>query len=150
MNGFKVAAVLDPPIDKGSAAALANLINEGVLRAVKTIIRNLTPGLESGVLVGGNTMAKVGMFRVPLSLHWSTKLSSIPTGCVKDFITLDADPSRVVERVSTFKTWIETLTRRNSSSRLIEAIGRWRSGDLTVLYWVKECVRSGFKMECNA
>ena len=56
----------------------------------------------------------------------------------------------MLERAPALKARVEGLTRRNPSERLIDAAARWRDGDFTVLYRVKECVRSSLNVQCNA
>ncbi|WP_054843739.1 hypothetical protein [Vulcanisaeta souniana] len=85
--------------------ALVGMINEVVSRSMKSI--DLFQTFGNDVIIGGNTMLKVKMYRVPLSLHWSTKLSAIPVARVYDFITFSADPSNVIRRLDINRKLLE-------------------------------------------
>ncbi|WP_252901755.1 hypothetical protein [Vulcanisaeta sp. JCM 14467] len=76
MNGFKVIASLSKEVNDEVVKSFVNLVSEVVNRSLKWL--DLFQAYGSDVIIGGNTMLKVKMYRVPLSLHWSTKLSAIP------------------------------------------------------------------------
>ena len=69
---------------------------------------------------------------------------------MKDFTSLSADPSRVIENLSSIKASMKTSPRKNDPSRAVDMVSLWRSGEFSVVYKVKDCVKASLKIECNA
>lgn len=144
MNGFKVIAPpLSKEVDNEEMRSFVNLINEVVNRSMKSF--DLFQAYGNDIIIGGNTMLKVRMYRVPLSLHWSTKLSAIPLARVYDFLTLYADPSSVIRRLETNRKLLEPLFARNPIDSLIDNVNRWVNNDYTLVYYIKGAVRNRIK-----
>jgi len=119
---------------------LVDVVNEVVHRSMKSM--ELYQRLGDDVVIGGNTMLKVRMYRVPLSLHWSTKLSAIPVARVYDFTTISADPSNVIRRLDSMRKVLEPLFTRNPVDALLDGIRRWVDGDYSLVYQLKGVIRS--------
>ncbi|BDR93181.1 hypothetical protein [Vulcanisaeta souniana] len=139
MNGFKVMALLTKAIGDEEMRALVGMINEVVSRSMKSI--DLFQTFGNDVIIGGNTMLKVKMYRVPLSLHWSTKLSAIPVARVYDFITFSADPSNVIRRLDINRKLLEPLFVKNPVDQLLDSVGRWLNNDYSLIYYMKGIIR---------
>ena len=140
MNGFKVVAPLSREVDGEVMKSFVGLVGEVVNRSLKSF--DLFQAYGNDIIVGGNTMLKVRMYRVPLSLHWSTKLSAIPVARVYDFLTFHADPSNVVRHVETNRKLLEPLLTKNPIDSLIDAVNKWASNDYTLIYRIKGIIRS--------
>ena len=143
MNGFKVIAPLSKEVSSEDMKPFVDLVGDVVHRSLKSLELFQTYG--SDVIVGGNTMLKVKMYRVPLSLHWSTKLSAIPLTRVYDFLTLYADPSNVIKRLETNRKLLEPLLTKNPIDSLIDAVNRWANGDYALAYYIKGVIRNRIK-----
>lgn len=140
MNGFKVISMLSREVNPEDLRALVDVVNEVVHRSMKSM--ELYQRLGDDVVIGGNTMLKVRMYRVPLSLHWSTKLSAIPVARVYDFTTISADPSNVIRRLDSIRKVLEPLFTRNPVDALLDGIRRWVDGDYSLVYQLKGVIRS--------
>ncbi len=143
MNGFKVIAPLSREVSDDYMRPFVNLVGEVVNRSLKSF--DLFQAYGNDVIIGGNTMLKVKMYRVPLSLHWSTKLSAIPLARVYDFLTLYADPSNVIRRLETNRKLLEPLFNKNPIDSLLDAVNRWVNNDYTLIYHIKGVIRSRIK-----
>lgn len=143
MNGFKVVASLSREVSDDDMKSFVNLVGEVVNRSLKSF--DLFQAYGNDVIIGGNTMLKVKMYRVPLSLHWSTKLSAIPLARVYDFLTLYADPSNVIKRLETNRKLLEPLFSKNPIDSLLDAVNRWANNDYELIYYIKGVIRSRIK-----
>ena len=143
MNGFKVIAPLSKEVSSEDMKPFVDLVGDVVHRSLKSL--ELFQAYGSDVIVGGNTMLKVKMYRVPLSLHWSTKLSAIPLTRVYDFLTLYADPSNVIKRLETNRKLLEPLLTKNPTDSLIDTVNRWANGDYALAYYIKGVIRNRIK-----
>ncbi|ADN51575.1 hypothetical protein [Vulcanisaeta distributa] len=143
MNGFKVIASLSKDVDDNYMKPFVDLVSETVNRSLKSL--DLFKAYGNDVIIGGNTMLKVKMYRVPLSLHWSTKLSAIPLARVYDFLTLYADPSNVIRRLETNRRLLEPLLNRNPVDKLIDTVNRWVNNDYSLVYYIKGIIRDRIK-----
>ncbi|GGP19467.1 hypothetical protein GCM10007981_03270 [Thermocladium modestius] len=141
MNGFKVIAPLDGGVERGVASMIVEATREAFERAAKKI-RVLRDNM-GGVTIGSNTMLKVGMLRVPLSLHWSTRMAAVPViGCARNFSTIYADPSRVLRDLSRYSEAISELGT-NEAPRLDPSMD-----ELRVIYELKTRIASNVRVEC--
>lgn len=143
MNGFKVIASLSREVSSEEMKAFTNLVGEVVNRSLKSF--DLFQAYGNDIIIGGNTMLKVRMYRVPLSLHWSTKLSAIPVARVYDFLTIHADPSNVIKHVETIRKLLEPLLVRNPVDSLTDVVNRWVNNDYELIYYIKGAIRSRIK-----
>ncbi|ADY00812.1 MAG: hypothetical protein ACP5GZ_04065 [Vulcanisaeta sp.] len=143
MNGFKVIASLSREVGNEEMKAFINLINEVINRSMKPL--DLFQAYGNDIIIGGNTMLKVKMYRVPLSLHWSTKLSAIPIARVYDFLTLYADPSNVIRRLETNRKLLEPLFMKNPVDSLLDNVSRWINNDYSIIYYIKGVIRNRIK-----
>ena len=139
MNGFKVMAMLSGEVGAEDLRVFANIVEEVVHRSLKSM--ELYQRFRDDVIIGGNTMLKVKMYRVPLSLHWSTKLSAIPVARVYDFTTISADPSNVIKRLGSLRKLLEPLLTKNPVEALLSTTKRWVNGDYSIIYKIKGSVK---------
>ncbi len=139
MNGFKVMAYLNSDISLGDAIIFVKFIEDLVPRVVKYMpyCRNFLDDIR----VSGNTVQKARMCRVPLSLHWSTKLSAIPVDSVYNFTSVKAYPDYVVNNLSTLARPLRQLLDRNPVEEFERLISSIREDYHGVLYEVKARVR---------
>ena len=120
--------------------SLISIVNEAVYRGIKS--NELFQRYGNDIIIGGNTMLKVRMYRVPLSLHWSTKLSAIPVARVYDFVTVYADPSNVIRRLDTNRKLLEPLLTKNPTDSMLDLIKRWLNNDYSLIYYIKGVIRN--------
>ncbi|WP_069807547.1 hypothetical protein [Vulcanisaeta thermophila] len=140
MNGFKVISKLSSEVGDDVIQGFIRIVTEGVPRGLKGI--EVFRSYEDDIIIGGNTMIKVRMFRVPLSLHWSTKLSAIPITDVESFLSKNADPSNVVMSMSLMRKLLEPLSRLNPVDSLLDFVGKLRVDDVDVIYKIKHMVKA--------
>lgn len=140
MNGFKVISKLSDEVNNEVVKGFVKIVVEGVVRGLKGV--GVFHDYEDDIVIGGNTVTKVKMFRVPLSLHWSTKLSAIPVVDVESFITKMADPANVIMSMSTIKKLLEPLSNGNPVDTLVNFIDRFNDYEVPVIYEVKAAVRA--------
>ena len=144
MNGFKVFAKLNEQsrIELKNAARLLRIIVDASERAIKRLSR--FSELMSNVTLGVNTLSKVKAFRVPLSMHWSTKLSAIPIPhfCIKNFSLIDAEPVKAMNDLSEY-TFIGNL--KPNSVNLTQLLAE---EDYILAYRIKAHILSGIRLEC--
>ncbi len=140
MNGFKVIAPLSRGVGADELRSLISIVNEAVYRGIKS--NELFQRYGNDIIIGGNTMLKVRMYRVPLSLHWSTKLSAIPVARVYDFVTVYADPSNVIRRLDTNRKLLEPLLTKNPTDSMLDLIKRWLNNDYSLIYYIKGVIRN--------
>ena len=104
MNGFKVMAKVKPEYAPSQeyASRLLKILADAVIRSVKRFTEYRD--LMDSIIVGVNTVTKIKAVRIPLSIHWSTKLSAIPIPgyCVKNFSLISAEPVKVLEEVELY------------------------------------------------
>ncbi|MFB6469959.1 MAG: hypothetical protein TU36_001795 [Vulcanisaeta sp. AZ3] len=148
MNGFKIMAFLSGGISAEELRVLINIISDAVIRSIKS--NELYQALGDEALIGGNTMLKVKMFRIPYSLHWSTKLSAIPIPRIYDFTTISADPANVIRHLDTDRKLLEKSLVKNPIDSLIENVRRVMDGDYSLIYELKGAIKSKImKTEIN-
>ncbi len=144
MNGFKVFAKLNEQsrVELKNAARLLRIIVDASERAIKRLSR--FSELMGNVTLGVNTLSKVKAFRVPLSIHWSTKLSAIPIPhfCVKNFSLMDAEPVKAMSDLSEY-TFIGSL--KPNSVNLTQLLAE---EDYILTYRIKAHILSGIRLEC--
>ncbi len=141
MNGFKVIAPLNGGVGREAAGIMVETTREAFERAAKKI-RVLRDNVGS-VTIGSNTMLKVGMLRVPLSLHWSTKMAAVPViGCARNFSTIYADPSRVLRDLERYSEALGELGI-NEAPRLDSSLDKLR-----IIYELKTRIASNIRVEC--
>lgn len=144
MNGFKVLAPLKDGINRRAAGIMVKVIGEAFTRVSKRI--KVLGDHMGEITVGGNTMLKVGMFRVPLSLHWSTKLAAVPiTGCARNFSTILASPTRVLRDLQRYSEAIEGLGINESALLDVESMD-----ELSLIYELKSRLAATIHVECNS
>ncbi len=122
------------------------------VRVVKRF-RHMLQGLDlfSHMLISGNTILKIGLCRAPLSLHWSTKLVSLPVvKPVRDFAVTESLPSRVIECVHVYGDVIESAWVENSPRKFIDIAKRYSEGDFEILYRAKAQILSQVSREYTA
>jgi len=139
MNGFKIMSPLSTGMSKDAAKSIVNLLSDAAARAIKSLDIG---SIIHGITVGSNTMVKVGMFRIPLSMHWSTKLASIPVTCVEDFAAVNADPARTMSNLNHYSRILERLRTSN------EVSPNWDSDVITV-YRIKNHIRRELRISCE-
>ncbi|ABW01529.1 hypothetical protein Cmaq_0689 [Caldivirga maquilingensis IC-167] len=144
MNGFKVFARLNEKngVDLKNASKLLRIIIDAAERAMKRFSR--FSGLMSNVTLGVNTLSKVKAFRVPLSIHWSTKLSAIPIPhfCVKNFSLMDAEPVKTLSNPSAYSFM------RNLKPNSVNLTQLLADEDYVLTYRIKAHILSGIRLEC--
>ena len=144
MNGFKVFAKLNEndTAELKNASRLLRIIIDAAQRAMKRFSR--FSGLMSNVTLGVNTLSKVKAFRVPLSIHWSTKLSAIPIPrfCVKNFSLMDAEPIRTMSNPSVYSFM------RNLKPNSVNLTQLLADEDYVLTYRIKAHILSGIRLEC--
>ncbi|MGC9227310.1 hypothetical protein [Caldivirga sp.] len=144
MNGFKVFAKLNEQegVELKNATRLLRIIIDAAQRAMKRFSR--FSGLMSNITLGINTLSKVKAFRVPLSIHWSTKLSAIPIlhFCVKNFSLMDAEPIRTMSNPSVY-SFIRNI--KPNSINLTQLLA---NEDYVLTYRIKAHILSGIRLEC--
>lgn len=144
MNGFKVLARLtgDKGVELKDATRLLGIIIDAAQRALKRFSR--FSGLMGDVTLGINTLSKVKVFRVPLSIHWSTKLSAIPVPrfCVKNFSLMDAEPIRVMGDPSPYSFMASVKVNSVDINSLLA------NEDYVLTYRVKAHILSNLRLEC--
>lgn len=144
MNGFKVLAKLtdQSSVDLKVASRILKVIIEAAQRVLKRFSR--LSGLMDDVTLGINTLSKVKVFRVPLSMHWSTKLSAIPIPgfCIKNFSLISAEPVKVMDNVNLY-SFIRSIKPNDTN------LNSWLTGeDYLLIYRVKSYILSNIRLEC--
>ncbi|MFP3045233.1 MAG: hypothetical protein RXR03_06480 [Thermocladium sp.] len=143
MNGFKVMSLLSRGIDKRMAGTIVGVTWEAFTRTAKRF-RVLRNNLDE-VMIGGNTMLKVGMFRVPLSLHWSTKLAAVPVvDCPKNFSTIKALPQRIMDELPNYINAINELRANDVELSQLSKIDK-----LQLIYSLKARLSSSLTTDCT-
>ena len=144
MNGFKVFARLhqQSAIELKNASRLLRIIIDAAERAMKRFSR--FSELMSNVTLGVNTLSKVKAFRVPLSIHWSTKLSAIPIPhfCVKNFSLMDAEPIKTMSNPTVYSFM------RNLKPNSMDLTQLLADEDYVLTYRIKAHILSGIRLEC--
>ncbi|MGC8597057.1 MAG: hypothetical protein ACP5NY_03960 [Thermocladium sp.] len=143
MNGFKVMTLLSKGIDKRVAGTIVGVTWEAFTRTAKRfkVLRN---NLDE-IMIGGNTMLKVGMFRVPLSLHWSTKLAAVPVvDCPKNFSTIKAIPQRIIDDLPNYVKAIEELRINETELNDLSKMDK-----LQLIYSLKARLSSNLSTNCS-
>ena len=160
MNGYKVITLFN--VDELKAelnddrsrllkyySACIDLLRDLAIRIVKRY-KHVLQGLDlfSHMLISGNTTVKIGLCRAPLSLHWSTKLVSVPLAkSIRDYAVTESLPSRVIECVHVYGDIIERGWRENPARKFIEYIDRYLRGDFEIIYRAKAWILSHLKDE---
>lgn len=143
MNGFKVLAKLskDYWMVLNDASRLLKIVIDASLRAFKRF-GSYAKFLNS-ITLGINTMSKVKVFRVPFSMHWSTKLSAIPIkgGCIKNFSTMSSEPVNVIANIGEYAFAGQISENKIDLSWLGEE-------DYVLAYRVKSYILSNLRLEC--
>lgn len=161
MNGYKIITLLDLEEVKAYVpdrqrfnryiSKLVEYMKELAIRVTKHyrhIIRDLD--LFSHMLISGNTTLKIGLCRVPLSLHWSTKLAALPLPMpVREFAVTYSLPSRVLERLPQYGEVIEQKWKPNKVHTMMETLRKCIEEDYETehLYKAKAFVMSHISLE---
>ncbi len=152
MNGFKVVTLLDlKDVNEDTLGqvrivkGLVSIVNDMALRILKKF--KINHDVLKDLIIGANTTLKVGMCRVPFSIHWSTKLIAVPVinNDVKNFSLIYAEPVRVIERLHIYSGLIDKL-RREKFSNILNMVNRWFEKDVNVIYGLRQYVLSSVSM----
>jgi len=155
MNGFKVIALMkitediNPREFRIILSKSIELLDEIFTRCIKKYKEIYEPlDLKNHLVIGGNTMLKVGACRTPLSMHWSTKLIAIPlVNSVKDFSIMHTRPRYVLDKLFMYASVIESMWRENDISTFVKIIQQYLSNNFTIIYEVKRYVLSNISLE---
>ncbi len=160
MNGYKIITVLDIDDVKSYApdrqkfnkyfTKFIENVRELAIRVTKHfkhIIQDLD--LFSHMLISGNTTLKIGLCRVPLSLHWSTKLVAVPLPMsVREFSVTYSFPSRVMEKVQQYGDVIEQKWKPSRCYAMFEKLRKCIEEDsVEHLYRAKSFIMSHISLE---
>ena len=160
MNGYKVITLLDVDNAKSYVkdrqqymkilSKCIELLKDVAVRVAKHY-KSVYSGLDlfSHMLISGNTTLKIGLCRVPFSLHWSTKLVALPLQTpVREFSVMKALPSRVIDKAENYGQVIEQRWRYSKVDKLIKTIEECMKGQYVEhVYKAKAYIMSHISLE---